>query len=101
MVSRSSGSGVKTDMRLLFYAVVFFVGYLIYKATREALNKPEQMRRKRQDEGITAELVEDPVCHTYCPRNDAVVAHLEGGTYYFCSQECKQRFIEMRKGGHA
>lgn len=88
-------------MRLLIYAIAVFIGYLIYKSVRESLSRPAQMHRRKQDEAITAELVEDPVCHTYCPKNNSLVARVEEGTYYFCSEECRQKFLDMRKGGPA
>ncbi|NOX24772.1 MAG: YHS domain-containing protein [Deltaproteobacteria bacterium] len=37
-------------------------------------------------------LVEDPVCHTYVPQKDSECLKSHGKTYYFCSQECRQKF---------
>ncbi len=88
-------------MRLLIYVIVIFIGYVLYKAARQALSKGEQVHRKKDAGVITAELVEDPVCHTYYPKNDALVAHYEGRTYYFCSEECRRKFMEERKGERA
>lgn len=85
-------------MRLLIYIILTFIAYQIYKFMRRGLDRPEQVNRKKDDGVITAELVEDPVCHTYCPKNEALMASMNGKSYYFCSKECKQKFIEMRKG---
>jgi YHS domain-containing protein len=81
-------------MRLLIYIILIFVVYQIYKAVRRELGRPEQVNRKKDDSAITAELVEDPVCHTYCPKNEALTAGMDGKSYYFCSEECKRKFIE-------
>ncbi|MDQ7837565.1 MAG: YHS domain-containing protein [Thermodesulfobacteriota bacterium] len=81
-------------MRLLIYIILIFVVYQIYKAVRRELGRPEQVNRKKDDSAITAELVEDPVCHAYCPKNEAVTAVMDGKSYYFCSEKCKQKFME-------
>lgn len=81
-------------MRLLIYIILIFVVYQIYKAVRRELGRPEQVNRTKDDSAITAELVEDPVCHTYCPKNEALMAGMDGKSYYFCSEECKKKFIE-------
>lgn len=88
-------------MRLLIYIMAVFIGYQVYKAVQKAFRSPYQVHRKKPDEVITAELVEDPVCHTYCPKNDALMVRIDAGTYYFCSEECKRKFVEMRKGEQA
>lgn len=85
-------------MRLLIYIILTFIAYQIYKVVRRGMGRSEQVNRKRDDSAITAELVEDPVCHTYCPKNEALTAGMDGKSYYFCSEKCKQKFIEMRKG---
>jgi uncharacterized protein len=85
-------------MRLLIYIILTFIAYQIYKVVRRGLGRSEQVNRKKDDGVITAELVEDPVCHTYCPKNEALMASMDGKSYYFCSEECKRKFIEMRKG---
>jgi Cu+-exporting ATPase len=39
-------------------------------------------------------LVEDPVCGRELRRMDAeAAAEYHGSVFYFCSQECKQRFV--------
>jgi YHS domain-containing protein len=35
-----------------------------------------------------AEMIEDPVCHTFVPKRIAVIEEMGGCTYYFCSNEC-------------
>ena len=47
---------------------------------------------------IAGELVKDPVCATYIPRESAIVARVAGETRYYCSVTCRDKDAA---GGHA
>ncbi len=55
---------------------------------------------KKQVVGSTTEssgpdldqMIEDPVCHTFVPRQIAVIEHVGGRDYSFCSKECAATF---------
>jgi YHS domain-containing protein len=49
-------------------------------------------RRFRADTRPVDEMVQDPVCKLYIPKREAVCASVAGTTYFFCSQECLDRF---------
>ena len=40
---------------------------------------------------IAGELVRDPVCGTYVPRDAALAARVGGETRYFCSTACRDK----------
>ena len=40
---------------------------------------------------IAGELVKDPVCGTYIPRDSAIAAPIAGGTRYYCSVSCRDK----------
>jgi len=40
----------------------------------------------------------DPVCGMFVAREAAVIQESGGETLYFCSEECRKKFIEQRKG---
>jgi hypothetical protein len=40
---------------------------------------------------IAGELVKDPVCATYIPRDSAIAARVAGETRYYCSVTCRDR----------
>lgn len=46
-------------------------------------------------EGEKVPLVQDPVCHTYIPKNTAVVLKTGGETHYFCSDRCAEAFRDQ------
>jgi YHS domain-containing protein len=45
---------------------------------------------------ITNEMIQDPVCGMYVPMNEAVSHRSRQGTFYFCSEECKKRFLDLK-----
>jgi len=40
---------------------------------------------------IAGELVKDPVCATYIPRDTAIAARVGGETRYYCSVTCRDK----------
>ena len=40
---------------------------------------------------IAGELVKDPVCATYIPRDSAIAARVAGETRYYCSVTCRDK----------
>jgi NADH-dependent peroxiredoxin subunit F len=38
----------------------------------------------------------DPICNMECPEDAAVKTEFRGATYYFCSEGCRDRFLEER-----
>lgn len=40
------------------------------------------------------ELKKDPVCGTYLPPSAAIQKSVGGTTYYFCSVECRDKFLK-------
>jgi len=42
-------------------------------------------------------MIKDEICNTYLPKEDAVKEIHEGKEYFFCSQECRRKFLESKK----
>jgi YHS domain-containing protein len=42
-------------------------------------------------------MVKDEVCSTYLPQEDAIKEKIDGGMHYFCSKNCRDKFLEERK----
>ena len=77
--------------RLFLIAVLLVIlYYLIRRAIRKigqggALEKP-------MDRGPGNQMVQDPVCRVFVPRENAVKEQIGGQTYYFCSRGCATAF---------
>jgi len=81
-------------VRLLLLLGALFVLYVLVKGLIAfvALSVP---RRKRQEQ-LGGEMVQDPVCETYIVRSSAMSKEANGNTVYFCSQSCARAY-EKRK----
>jgi len=42
-------------------------------------------------------MVKDPMCNVYFARKEGVHARIEGEDMYFCSTECRDRYMETKK----
>jgi YHS domain-containing protein len=51
-------------------------------------------RKKINRESEPEELVQDPYCKTYIPKKSALKKRVSGRNYYFCKQECLEKFIQ-------
>ena len=63
-------------------------------AKKEVLNKKKGGRSSGG--AVQDVLVEDPVCHTYIPKGQAVQLHHDEKMYYFCSDKCCQTFLNKK-----
>ena len=76
-------------VKLIFFVVI---GYLVLRAaSRWFLSGP---RPSRDHELVDDEMVKDPVCEMYVPRQEALSLHHNGDIHYFCSDTCRNAFKE-------
>jgi len=54
-------------------------------------------KKKINRESEPEELVQDPYCKTYIPKRSALRKKVSGRNYYFCKQECLEKFIQNEK----
>ena len=76
-------------LRLLIILALLIVLYLILK-----LVVREFWGRKGDDQALIDgnQMLQDPVCRAYVPRESAVTVRIGGQTYYFCSKTCADTF---------
>lgn len=55
-------------------------------------NRADARRARGSEPGVT-ELVRDKVCNTFLPKSKALELTAAGETYFFCSTECRSRFL--------
>ncbi|MDH3347051.1 MAG: YHS domain-containing protein [Desulfobulbaceae bacterium] len=81
-------------LKLLVLAVFFYIGWrLVRKSLFPNINNhAEPTVRSDNMDKVKDILVEDPVCHTFVPKKDAIRLRYEGRTYYFCSEACCDSF---------
>ncbi len=83
---------IRIFLKLFFLFLGGYILYLIYKFLTEPLKRED--RSKNTSEVIKGELVKDPVCGVYLPKEQAIKLEYNGETFYFCSQECKTKFLK-------
>ncbi len=78
---------------LLLFILAYLVFLLIKVFFSSSKNKLPRSPHERVDKG--EEMVLDPQCQSYLPRNGAIFSH----GYYFCSKECAHLFVRTIEGG--
>ena len=84
-----------TPLKLVVLIILFYIGYrlLLGIVKNKGDNKQSAERSASQ---VAEKLVEDPVCHTLVPQGQALRLQHEDEIYYFCSEECCNRFISEK-----
>ena len=78
-------------IKLLLLILLGFVLYSFFLSLmRPAPGSPQKKYQKKQLQGET--MVEDPVCGTCLPQDEAIKARIHAKDYYFCSKTCLDRF---------
>ena len=81
--------------RFIFYLIV---AYVVYALFRFLFSPRRPSRPGRSQPKLSGTMVKDEVCNTYLAKDEALVEHLDGEDHYFCSPECRSKFLEQRKG---
>ena len=77
-------------IRLLLLAVLFYLGYSLFRSFLRALPGRRDFPPVKGSRG--EEMVQDPQCGTYLPRGDALTKTVRGERHYFCSEACRDAF---------
>lgn len=80
--------------RIIFYALL---AYIVYKSIRLFQNLSQKSHSPPKSKQTSGLMVKDPICNTYLPQEDAMKEIMEGKEYFFCSKECRQKFLESKK----
>jgi uncharacterized protein len=82
--------------RLVFYIFIAYLIYLVIRFLFPPQRRPGSSRTPRQ---LSGTMVKDESCNTYLPQEDAIKERIDGKEYFFCSQECRKKFLEQKKSG--
>lgn len=83
-------------MRLL---IIIAVAYLAYRALKSWMLQNASTKKTVAGETageIDDVMVKDPFCQAYFPKRNGVRLKANGENLYFCSQECRDKFVEVR-----
>ncbi len=82
------------------YRILIILGLLVvlYLVLRSVVREIWGKRRENQPLLSKNQMLQDPVCRVYIPRESAVAASIGGQTYYFCSNTCAETFQKQFSG---
>jgi YHS domain-containing protein len=79
----------------MFRLVIFvLLGYFAYRLFKGLLGTGNRVSGQGSKGNVVSEMVQDPFCKTYIPRNEARRIVLDGKEFFFCSKECAEKFKE-------
>jgi uncharacterized protein len=84
--------------QLILLAVIIYILFKWLRLSPPAARKARTFKRQGspQDSPVE-EMVQDPVCGTWVPASQAVILTREKETFYFCSEDCRDKFRQIPK----
>jgi YHS domain-containing protein len=85
-----------TPLRLVVIGVLLYILYRLLTGPKGNKVSGRKKGSQASGGGVQDVLVEDPVCHTYIPKQQAIQLHHDKKMYYFCSDKCCQTFLKNK-----
>jgi len=85
-----------TPLRLLIIGFLLYILYRLLVGPRKPGVSTGKKGSAASGKAVQDVLVEDPVCHTYIPKGQAVQLHHNKQMYYFCSNKCCETFLKEK-----
>ncbi len=81
-------------MRLILYGLLAYGAYMIIRFFSKLTQSGKSPSPQQKTSGV---MVKDITCNTYLPKDDAIKELQEGKEYFFCSETCRQKFLQSRQ----
>lgn len=81
-------------LKFLVLAVVGYVFYRVLKSMMIDSGTSSSDAKQRGPSDVDDVLLQDPVCKTYVPQRNSIHIRRNGQEIYFCSEKCRDRYIE-------
>jgi uncharacterized protein len=75
--------------------------WLVRRILGSFLGTPKQPNTTEKPNGVPNNMVKDPVCGMYMDSRLAVRLEKQKETFYFCSEDCKNKYVGNSKKGEA
>lgn len=79
--------------KLIAYALLAYGIYLVVKFFSNLNKGSRPVPPRNKPSGL---MVKDDICNTYLPRENAIKEIQEGKEYYFCSETCRQKYLQEK-----
>jgi len=80
--------------RIIFYAFLF---YLILRVVNFFTSLGQLKKNNQRKERLSGVMVKDEICNTYIPKEEAIREVRNGREHFFCSRECRKKFLQADK----
>ena len=83
---------------MIRFIILFAVGYVFYRALKSWMfpARPASKSVSGQSVGeIDDVMIKDPFCEAYFPKRNAVHLNFGGKDLYFCSAQCKDKYLDV------
>ncbi len=77
--------------RLILFAFVVYLAFLAIRIWKLVTRPRRTGTAPRSIRGV---MVKDEICNTYVPKEEALREVRDGREHFFCSKECRRRFLE-------
>ncbi len=81
-----------SPLKIIVLLALFYLLYRLFSAGRRKKVNAGAASSERPPVGHDV-LVEDPVCHAYVPKGQAIALRHGDKTHYFCSEKCCRVFL--------
>lgn len=85
-----------TPLRLVIIGTLLYILYRLLVGPRKKKGYGKNGGPASPGGAVQDVLVEDPVCHTYIPKGQAVQLPHDKKMYYFCSDKCCEMFLKQK-----
>ena len=85
-----------TPLRLVIIGVLLYILYRLLVGPRKKRMQGKKNGPATSGNAVQDVLIEDPVCHTYIPKGQAVQLHHDKKMIYFCSDKCCEIFLKQK-----
>ena len=81
-------------MRLLILLGIIYLCYRVLKSWMLQGGSPKKTVFNTTAAQMDDVMIKDPFCEIYFPKKDGVHLRTNGKDLYFCSTECRDKFVE-------
>jgi len=87
-------------MRLLIFLAIIYLGYRALKSWMlQGTAQKAVFDKASRERELDDVMIQDPFCDVYFPQKDGVHKQVDGEDLYFCSVECRDKYVASRSKG--
>lgn len=84
---------------MIKFLILLVVGFLFYREVKKWMFKNQSYHGKVSSDKtgeIDDVMIKDPYCGVYFPQRNGVSLNENGQDIYFCSEECKEKYMAQK-----